>query len=108
MYESGGNLAFTMAQIDRTTKKAPAARRNAASRTPRNESVATIAAAKISPPPWVKTSASSVANTNAMPLLPPRALWQTARVGQNKACAIHISVGKPKTSGQRQAVERQA
>src|SRR5262249_17074185 len=67
MYGSGGNLAFTMAQMDRTTKKAPAARRNAASRSPRDESLATIATAKISAPSWVKTSASSVANTNAMP-----------------------------------------
>src|SRR5262249_29041839 len=105
---SGGNIVVTMAQIDRTTNKAPAALRNAPSRTPRSESVATIATAKISAPPWVKTSASSIANTNAMPLLLLRAQQKTARVGQNKACAIHSAVGKPKTSGQRQAVERQA
>jgi hypothetical protein len=59
-------------------------------------------------PSCVNTSASRVTNTAATPRRLLGAQRQTASAGQNTACAIHISVGAPKTSGQRHAVERQA
>ena len=40
--------------------------------------------------------------------MPARLPWLTVKAGQNKACASHISVGKPKIKGQSRAVEQQA
>ena len=48
------------------------------------------------------------ANAAAVPAMPRRASWHSARAGQNTECATHISVGKPNTMGHRQAVDRQA
>jgi hypothetical protein len=59
-------------------------------------------------PSCVNTRASKIMNTPAMPRPFAGAHRQIASAGQNTACAIHISVGAPKTSGHKQAVEKQA
>ena len=54
------------------------------------------------------TSANSTAKFSMNFNVPPRPSCANASAGQNNACAIHISVGKPNTSGHRHAVEAQA
>src|SRR5450631_3875820 len=91
-----------------TIVRTAAARRNKASRQPRGANVATIAKVKASAPSCVKASTSITSKTSAVPAAVGLAKWLTANAGQNKACASHISVGKPNTSGQSRAVEAQA
>ena len=101
-------MTFTVIQMVSAASKAPAARKKNVSLRPRNASVNTIAAAKISAPSCERASTIIMVSTKAVPPELRRAYWQTASVGQNSACASHISVGKPKTIGQSRAVEPQA
>ncbi len=81
---------------------------NRESRQPRSNSAKRMAAARTSAPSCVKISADSAANTSSALARVSGAETQSASAGQNSACAIHISVGKPNTSGHRIAVEKQA
>ena len=97
-----------MNQIVITTKNAPRALTKVTSRQPRRKRANRIAAERTIAPSCVNKSASRATNTVAAPRRLLGAQRQTASAGQNTACAIHISVGAPKTSGQRHAVDRQA
>src|SRR6185437_13773953 len=97
-----------MSQTVITTRNAPSALTKSASRQPRRKSADRIAIERTIAPSCVNTSARRLANTANVPRRFTEAQRQRASAGQNTACAIHISVGAPKTSGQRHAVERQA
>src|SRR5262245_2665503 len=89
-------------------QNAPRARTNCPSRHPRRSTANRIAAERTSAPSCVNTSASRAADTAAVPRQLVGDPKQRASVGQNTACAIHISVGKPYTRGQRNTVDKHA
>src|ERR1019366_2559180 len=97
-----------MNQIVITIKNEPRALTKVTSRQPRRKRANKIAAERTIAPSCVNKSASRATNTAAAPRRLLGAQRQRASTGQNTACAIHISVGAPNTSGQRHAVERRS
>ena len=100
--------ALRRAQIDSAASKAPAARWNAAVPQPPQQQRRQNGDREHQRAFMGEDEREQRRETSAIPPMPRARSGRRASAGQNTACAIHISVGKPNTSGQRQAVEAQA